>query len=42
MAPETRGRELGAVVLWDPQLSYQGTVSCVVTRLVAPLRGVCK
>ncbi len=24
-------RETGAVVLWDLQLSYLGTVSCVVT-----------
>ncbi len=34
-------RETGAVVCWDPQLSYLGTVSCVVTRLVALLGGVC-
>ncbi len=32
---------MGAVVCWDPQLSYLGTVSCVVTPLVALLGGVC-
>ncbi len=31
----------GSLCCWDPQLSYLGTVSCVVTHLVAPLGGVC-